>query len=90
MRIVHLCEQHALRFELQCHPVSDIIHKLLQFAEFDSAQRPPVLPVNEELQLSTLLQLDGEPLVPGLLTARFPVCPRNFHIVKFEYSRYFI
>ena len=87
MRIVHLCEQHALRLELQCHPVSDIIHKLLQFAEFDSAQRPPILPVNEELQLSTLLQLDGEPLVPGLLAARLPGGPRYFGIVQLQDSR---
>lgn len=33
--IAYLCKQHALRLQLQCHPVPDIIHKLLKFAEFD-------------------------------------------------------
>ena len=53
--ITYLCEQHALRLQLQRHPVPDIIHKLLKFTEFDGTQRPPVLPVNEQLQLPTLL-----------------------------------
>ena len=36
--ITYLCEQHALRLQLQRHPVPDIIHKLLKFTEFDGTQ----------------------------------------------------
>ena len=43
-----------------------VIYELLELEELDGTEGPPVLPVDRHLQLPRLVQLDREPLVPGL------------------------
>ena len=61
-----LGKEYSLRFELKSHSMPEVVYKLFKLAELDGAQRSPILPVDEQLQLPAFLQLDGEPLIPCL------------------------
>lgn len=79
-----LGKEQPLRFELESHPVPDVVDELFEAQELDSAQGAPVAPVNVDLHLARFVQIDAETLVPGLLRARPPVRLRHRHIVQLD------
>ena len=53
--VTDLGKEEPLRFELKCHPVSEVVDELLEPEELDGAQRAPVAPVDGDLQFASLL-----------------------------------
>lgn len=68
---LNLGKKQALRLQMQHHSIAIIIDELFEPQENDAAQRAPVFPVDANLQLPGLVQLDGEALVPGLQVSAF-------------------
>lgn len=79
-----LGKEEPLRLQLEGHPVTDVVDKLFEAEELDAAEGAPVTPVDVNLHLAGLVQLDAEALVPGLLRTRFPVGLRHCHVIQLD------
>lgn len=66
--------------------MSYVVNELLESQELDPTQRAPVAPVDPDLQLSTLVQVDAEPLVPRLLRAGAPRGLGHRLVIKLDHS----
>ena len=60
------------------------MNELFEPKELDSAQWPPIAPVNVDLDFTRLVQIDAETLVPRLLGTRTPIRLRHCHIVQLD------
>ena len=61
IKLTDLGKEKSLRFELKGHPVPKVVDELLEPEELDGAQRPPVAPVDGDLQLARLFQRKTKP-----------------------------
>lgn len=71
-----------MRLQVNGHAVQVVVDKVLDAQVLDGAQAAVVLPVHGDLELPRPVQVDGEPLVPGLLRARLPASLRNRVVVE--------
>ncbi len=64
--------------------MTDVVNELFETEELDGTEGPPVSPVNVNLELPRLVEVNAEPLVPGLLRTGLPRRLGHRLIVKLQ------